>query len=332
MAMQKTMKDLLKTGEMIILPETYDVASTRCAELCGFKAAVISSGELSMAMNGNPDMGLLTVDDLVWLCEKLCMFAKIPVIVDAEGGFGRPLNAYNTANRLARCGIGGLIITDESEPYLSLRDSKAGVCTKKEGTARMRAAVLGLEGTDAILISRTDVDITKDFDEVVERCCMYREAGADATMVLSLNRIRDLDQRMEVLRKLAEQVTGPKWYPDLSSKEGRPDLDLDALAKLGYQMVGVHFMIAAATYGMVEAGRQVARDRNSLVLDRNMDALPEAAKVLDGTVPKAAYIDAFGLTDGTWLELERKFFDEDFLFAAKSYRMAKVMTMLEKNR
>ena len=326
------MKELFKTNKYLLMPEVYDVASTRCAELCGFKAVVLSSGELSMAMCGNPDMGLLNPDELTWVAQRLCHAVKVPVIIDAEGGFGRPLNVFNTVKKLSRCGIGGVIITDETEPYLSFREPERACCSIEEAVARMRAASIALEGTDAILVSRTDLDITEHYDEVVERCNRFLEAGATATMILSLNKIRNLEDRMVMLKRLSSDIPGPKWYPDLSSDNDQEDLDLDEIADLGFNMIGVHYLITAATYGMVESGRHLYEEKNTMVLERNMDSLPDAAKVLNGTVPKAAYIDAFGLTDGTWIELEKKFFSDDYLFAAKSYRMNMVMNMIEKQR
>lgn len=325
MSMQKSFKDLMKTHKMILLPETYDFASTRCVELCGFDGAIISSTELTMAMNGDPDMGLLTIDEAVWLCERLCRAAQIPIVMDAESGFGRPLNAYKAARRLADCGVGGIIMTDESQTYLSYRDPERGVCSQKEAVARMRAAAIGLEESEAILISRTDVDMRKHFDEVVERCNKFLEAGATTTMVLSLNEYKDPDERMDAVKRLAAQVPGSKWYPDLGSQKGKSEIDLDEIADLGFNMVGIHYLILAATYGMVEAGRHIAAERSSLVLERNMAAMPEAAKIMKGTIPKAAFLDSFGLTDDTWINLERKFFDEEHMFAAKSHKVANMM-------
>lgn len=325
MSMKKSFKDLMKTNKMILLPETYDFASTRCVELCGFEAAIISSTEFALATNGDMDLGLITIDEAVWLCERVCRAAQIPIIMDAEGGFGRPLNTYKAARRLAACGVGGIIVTDESATYLSYRDPERGAAPQKEAIARMRAAAAGLEESEAILVARTDVDMRRDFDEVVERCNKYIEAGATTTMVLSLNEYRDADERMDAVRRLAAQVPGSKWYPDLGSKNGKSDVSLDEIAELGFNMVGIHYLLLAATYGMVEAGRHIAQERNNLVLERNMKAMPEAAAVMKGTIPKAAFLDSFGLTDGTWSALERKFFEEDHMFASKSHRIENMM-------
>ena len=106
MPMKFNMKQLFESEPYVLAPEIYDCISARCVEECGFKATVLSSAELANSY-GLPDLGLLTQSDVVEATARICKFSNLPMIVDAEEGFGRALNAFRTAERLAEAGAAG---------------------------------------------------------------------------------------------------------------------------------------------------------------------------------------------------------------------------------
>src|SRR5690606_32540821 len=116
---------------------------------------------------------LLTVDEFASLTERITSMTDIPLFVDADEGFGRPLQTFHGCRRLARAGADAILITDLAG------NGRPGLLSIDEAVFRFRAAKDGMAGTDCLLLARCDVSIDDDFEEFVERCNRYLEAGAD---------------------------------------------------------------------------------------------------------------------------------------------------------
>lgn len=319
-----TMKELLDSKELIVLPEVYDFRSQRTAEMCGFKATLLSSSEFCCAYTGIPDLGVLSCEEESFISERIANASSIPVCIDAEDGFGSPLNTYYTAYRLTHWGgAGGLLITDElttcpgSVKEVGLRHTDI-----KVATAKVRAAAEGVAGTGGIVIARTDLDVFKDFDETVERCNLFYEAGADTTLVLTLNNLKgEQEEKHEFLRKFAKQVPGSKWYPDLSYHNGVPDVDLDVIEKLGFNLVGVHYLLESAMLFMIDIGLQVMKNKNNRAVKELAKRYPEACEIIKGK-------DLNELKKGgKWWDLEERIWGSENMKESTAYR---VLGMYEK--
>lgn len=152
MSAQTTMRELLENNEYILAPEIYDCISAKCVEACGFKATILSSSEFANSY-GYPDLGLLTLDDFVDVTRRICKYSPLPMIVDAEEGFGRAIHAYIAAERLSQAGAAGILITDLNEIGIK------GQLPIKEACQRFKAARKALEGTDCILVARTEMSV-----------------------------------------------------------------------------------------------------------------------------------------------------------------------------
>ncbi len=322
---KKTMKELIAGDEILILPEVYDFRSQRTAEMCGFKATLLSSSEFCCAYTGIPDLGVLSTDEEVWISERISRASTIPVCIDAEDGFGSPLNTYYTAHRLTHLGgAGGVLITDEitdcpsSATQVGLRHTPI-----KVATAKIRAAAEGVAGTGGIVIARTDLDVFKDFNETVERCNLLHEAGADLVLILTLNNLTgSQEEKHEFLRKLHQQVPGPKFYPDLSHHFGVPDVDLDVLSGLNFKLVGIHYLLESAMLFMIEAGLDVMKNKNNLAIKKLGDRFPEARDIIAGK-------DASELKKGgKWWDLEEKIWGKENMAESTAYRVAALNEMV----
>ena len=93
MPMTKTIRQLFQEEKCILAPEVYDCASTMAVERCGYKAIVLSGAEVSMSMKGVPDLGILNVEEVLWITQRICDYTYLPMIVDLENGYGQALAA-----------------------------------------------------------------------------------------------------------------------------------------------------------------------------------------------------------------------------------------------
>ena len=189
------------------------------------------------------------------LFRGICEFSSLPIVIDAENGYGPALTAAYNCRRLAKAGAAGVIIVDSPEVRIG-GDS----LPLDEAVGKYRACAEALKGTDCILVARTDV---KTLDEAIERCVAYREAGADMTLVFMINDIPPED-RFEAAKKIAEKDKGWKWYPDLGAHDGKSDVTLEEIAPYGYNFVGIHYCLAAALTAMMDAGTQNKRNNNNV--------------------------------------------------------------------
>lgn len=288
------LKELMGREDMIIVPELHDCASARAAEINGFECIMLSSGDFACAMTGVPDLQLLSLDEFVWITDRITNAVSMPLLIDADDGFGfgRALNTWYACKRLSKAGASGVLITDAAA------QSKAGVLPAREAVLRFKAAKDGLveAGDSAILIARCDVDPVAHMEEVIDRCNRYVEAGADCICVLGLNSA-PVDQKYTLSKTLSEKIPGWHWYPDLGSHNGKADVDLDELAKLRYKFVGVHYSMHAAMIAMLDTGRHVMESKTNVYVDNHYD----------DTGFKCFSPMTFYLRDGYWAELESKY-------------------------
>ncbi len=237
------LKDLLANqGGVVIAPCVYDCASARAVELVGFKAMMLSGGELSIAMNGVVDYGFTNLTDVEWMVSRLSETSPLALAVDIENGWGGPLAVYRVCKRLAAAGAQALQLEDAG----GMEDTTR-LLPREQYYAKVRAAVAALEGTDCMLIARTNADPKTELDEGIERCKAALELGAQMTTLVKLSNLPDA-------RYVAQRVPGWKMYPDVAGHDGVPEVTVDQIYPLGFNFMTMHYLLKAAMDGMIEHG------------------------------------------------------------------------------
>lgn len=252
-----SLRALLQKEKGVLAPCMFDAASARVVELAGFPAMCLSSAELSMGMNGVPDLGTLNLSELEWVVSRIAANNSVPLIVDIEAGFGGPMNVYRTCKTQANAGAKALLMEDEREPGFARGVVESNMIPREEYLVNVKTAKAALEGMDCMLIARTNTDISVGLDEAVARCLGSIEAGADMTLV---NRLSTMEQA----RAVAARVPGWKMFPDLNQAAGQEDINPHELFALGYNIVTMHFMMKAAMVGMLDYALRVAKEQNNL--------------------------------------------------------------------
>ncbi len=295
-----TLRQLLESGQ-VFAPCVWDGFSLRAAELTGFKAALLSGGALGQSIGGLPDVGLMTAEELIWATERLAAYSPLPLIVDADDGYGETaIGAYRTAGRLARAGAMAVTIDDTTgwrgyerwgrQLRGGAKDGEIDhpVVSRETFLAKMRASLEACADTDCMLIARTESKLKYGLDEAIERLVRAVELGAEMTLVIGL---MNLDEAETVARALP----GWKMYPDVGSIAGVPDARLEDLAALGYNLVTMHYLEKAAMFGMLDYGRHVIAEGTTVYPDcHDMGGL--APSEWAATMPN----------DPLWLERERE--------------------------
>jgi methylisocitrate lyase len=256
-----TLRQLLAESHSCVLaPCVYDCASARAVEMVGFKAAMLSGGEVSLALSGLIDYGFNDLSILEWVVSRVSETTTLTLAVDVDDGYGGPLAVYRMAKRLARVGAHALQLEDTG----GLGENRR-LIPREQFYAKIAAAVDALKGTDCILIARTDADPATELDEAVARCARAVELGAEMTTVVQLNNLEDA-------RYVARRVPGWKMYPDVGAKDGVPEVTADDVYPLGFNYMTMHYTLKAAFDGMLEHGKKNFAQQGCLYTATKKDA------------------------------------------------------------
>ena len=251
---------LLDSDRCVVAPCVYDCASARAVEMVGFPAMMLSGGEVSIAMNGVLDYGFSNLTDIEWIASRISQTSPLPLAADIEDGFGGPLAVYRTCRRMVMAGASALQLEDSSD-----MEESTSLLPRELYYAKVKAAVAALEGTDCLLIARTNADPATELDEGVERCRKAVELGAQMTTVVKLNNLEDA-------RYVARKVPGWKMYPDVRGENGVQNVTVDEIYPLGFNFMTMHYTLKAAMDGMLEHGIRNFAQQGSLYTCDKVDA------------------------------------------------------------
>ena len=222
------LRELIAKGA-VMMPGVPNASIARQVERLGFDAVYVSGAGMANATAGVPDIGLLTLTEVVQLAGYVARAVKIPAIVDADTGFGGSENVARTIRELEAAGLAGCHIEDQQFPKRCGHLAGKSLIDIDEMTERIKAAVAARRDPDFMIIARTDARAVEDFDRTVDRARRCVEAGADAIFpeaLQSAEEFRDFPKKIDV--PLLANMTEFGKSPLLSFKE---------LAGFGYRMV-----------------------------------------------------------------------------------------------
>src|SRR6266513_5107738 len=219
----------LISNSAVALPGVPNAAMARQVEQAGFEAVYISGAGMANATAGVPDIGLLTLTEVVRLAGYVANAVPIPAIVDADTGFGGAENLARTVCELEKAGLAGCHIEDQEFPKRCGHLAGKSIVDVHEMIARIKAAVAARRDQDFMIIARTDARAVEDFDRTVERAGKYLAAGADAIFPEAL-------QSAEEFRDFAREIDLPLLANMTEFGKG-PLLTFEQLGDFGYRMV-----------------------------------------------------------------------------------------------
>jgi carboxyvinyl-carboxyphosphonate phosphorylmutase len=247
------LRALLESGEMIVAPGAFDPLSARLVEEAGFPAVYMTGFGTSAALIGRPDVGLLTMTEMAGNAGRIAACVDIPVIADADTGYGNPLNVIRTVGAYEAAGVAGIHIEDQVAPKKCGHMEGKLVIPAQEMAAKVRAAVEARTQPEFVIIARTDARAVEGLERALHRARLYREAGADALFI-------------EALTSEAEAEEAVRAFPGVPllfnwAEGGKtPPIGLDRLRELGYRIVIFPIgTLLAATGAMRRILREIAR-------------------------------------------------------------------------
>jgi methylisocitrate lyase len=231
---------------IIILPGVFDALSARIAEQVGFEAMFQTGYGSSAALLGMPDFGFLNAGETVDNARRLVRAVKVPVLVDADTGYGNPLNVWRLVQDLESLGAAGIFLEDQIWPKRCGHMIGKEVIPKDEYLPKLKAAVEARKSEDFIIVARTDARAPIGLDEAIERGKAYKKIGADVIFV-------EAPRSIEELKKVAEEIDAP-LVANMIEDGVTPTLPAQELLNLGYRIA---VFPLSALYSATYAIRQV---------------------------------------------------------------------------
>ena len=228
MSKNKRLRELIAKGA-IMLPGVPNAAMARQVERAGFDAVYISGAGMANATAGVPDIGLLTMTEVVRLAGYIANAVRIPAIVDADTGFGGAENVARTIQELENAGLAGCHIEDQEFPKRCGHLAGKSLVDLEEMVAKIKAAVAARRDPNFMVIARTDSRAVEDFKHAVKRAHKYLDAGADAIFPEAL-------ESAEEFCDFAKQLKAP-LLANMTEFGKSPLLTFEQLADFGYRMV-----------------------------------------------------------------------------------------------
>jgi 2,3-dimethylmalate lyase len=239
------LRQLLSQDGCVIAPGCFDAFTGRLIQEAGFSAAYLGGSQLNHSLFGQPSVGYATLTEYVWHSGNIANALDIPLVLDAETGFGNVIDVQRTVRDLARAGVAGAHIEDEGHPGgVELDQVRTSLLPLDVAVRRYKAAREALEGTDFVLIARTD-SAALGVEEMIRRSTAYLEAGVDMVWPIMSHFMTytahlrgstegsPYEDQMRIIERIVREVPGKLMF---HSPHGR-DLKPEDANRLGVKML-----------------------------------------------------------------------------------------------
>jgi 2-methylisocitrate lyase-like PEP mutase family enzyme len=268
----RRMRELLASGKIVVSPGIYDGYSARLVEQAGFQAASTTGAGLANSRLGQPDIGILSLRDNVEACYHIARSVSIPVMSDADTGYGNAVTVYHTVQYFEEAGVVGINIEDQVSPKRCGHMRGKELISAAEMAKKIEAAVKARKDPDFIINARTDAIAIEGIEGAIERAKIYLAAGAD--MVYP-----DAIRSEEEIRRFVDAVKAPVSISMGMGLRGRPTTPLVSVRRLqeiGVARVSYSRMLTAAAIRGMKLALQAFRDYLEL------DSPPERPDLVAG--------------------------------------------------
>ena len=284
---KRALRELIQSKEILVVPGAFDALSAKLIEAAGFDAVYMTGFGTAASAFGFPDIGLITMTEMVENARRICHAVKIPVIADADTGYGNHINVVRTLEEYEAAGVSAIHIEDQIFPKKCGHMDRHKLISVEEMIEKIKAAVSSKKNKDFVLIARTDAISAEGFDEAIHRANKYTEGGAD---VIFIEAPRTLDQ----LERIPKFIKGPVL---INVGPKTPNLDKKRFQEMGYSIL-LHSTICVTT--------------SFLAIRKMLKELKGKGIITGGWAPEGISFDEFVNFLGIegYREIERKYLRE----------------------
>lgn len=243
MSPQSRLRERLRQDAIVIAPGAYDCITARLVEQAGFEA-VYMTGAGTAATLGYPDYGLVTMSEMVENAGRIAAAVKVPVIADADTGYGNELNIVRTVREYEQRGVAGIHIEDQGFPKKCGHLENKTLIPLDDYLPKIRAAAAAKRDLDFLIIARTDARAVLGFEEAIRRANAALEAGADMAFV-------EAPQTLDEVASVPRLVKGPCLL-NLVWRGKTPDVSFDEAQAMGYKLAILPALLFTGVIGVCD--------------------------------------------------------------------------------
>jgi 2-methylisocitrate lyase-like PEP mutase family enzyme len=222
------LRKLIKNNSFLPIPSCFDALSAKLIEQTGFDAMFMSGFAASASRIGEPDLGVMTLTEVLDQLNNITDATSLPVIGDGDTGYGNAMNVQRTVKSFAKIGCAGVLIEDQLSPKRCGHTPGKDVVSREEAFDRIRASVDAREEKDILIMARTDANHTHGIKEAIERAQIFHELGSDILFV-------EAPKTEDEMRLICQEVPGCK-IANIVEGGLTPNLSMKELEDIGYNM------------------------------------------------------------------------------------------------
>jgi len=266
-----SLRKLLQAPEPVLAPGAYDALSARLIEAAGFSAVYMTGFGTAASLLGRPDVGLLGMSEMVANAHRIVEAVGVPVIADADTGYGNPINVIRTVHEYEQAGVAAMHIEDQLAPKKCGHMEGKQLVSAEDMVAKLRAAVAARR-SDLLLIARTDARAVEGLDPALARAKQYRDAGADVIFF-------EAPQSEAEIETVARQLEDVPLLFNWAEGGKTPPVSYGYLRDLGFRIIIFPIgALLAATRAIRELLSVIRSDGTPAAA---MDVLPRFGEFLD---------------------------------------------------
>jgi methylisocitrate lyase len=224
------LRRLLQADEVVLAPGCFNPLSACLVEQAGFKLVYVSGAAIAGNFLGYPDIGLTTMSEVLENARNIVRATSLPVICDADTGFGNAINMMRTVREFESAGLAGIQIEDQIMPKKCGHTEGKLLISKAEMVQKVKAAVDARQDPDFVFVVRTDAIAVNGIEDALDRALAYQEAGADVVFV-------EAPRTLEEMRRICRTIKAPLLANMVEGGGKTPILPLQELKEMGYKMV-----------------------------------------------------------------------------------------------
>ncbi len=236
---------MLRQKKPLVIPGVFDAMSAKIADRIGFSAMFQTGYGTSAALLGMPDYGFIGAAETIENARRICRASSVPVIVDADTGYGNALSVWRLVKELEAAGASGMFLEDQRWPKRCGHMQGKEVTSQEEYTEKLGAALDAREGKDFVIVARTDARATEGLDAAIERGLQNKKTGADAIFV-------EAPRSVDEMKKIGRSISAP-LVANMIEGGATPISPAEKLYRMGFNVVLYPLSVLYAnTYATVE--------------------------------------------------------------------------------
>jgi len=270
----RQLKELIKSSKPLVIPGVFDAIGAKIAQKAGFEAMFQTGYGTSATLFGMPDYGFIGPAETVGNARRICRAVSVPVIVDADTGYGNALSVWKLVKELEDAGASGIFLEDQRWPKRCGHMQGKEVVRKEEYAEKLQAAIDARKSKDFIIVARTDARATEGLEKAIERGLYYKKIGADVIFV-------EAPKSVQEMKKIGKSIKAP-LVANMIEGGATPISSTNALHEMGFKIILYPLSVLFAnTYASLQILKELKKSGTTTKLSKKLVSFNEFNDIVE---------------------------------------------------